>query len=259
MKKHIVLTVLALLLPLCANALQVSRPLPGDSRLHVITYNPNTIHKYVGYYDFGASILLESGEEVKTISMGDPNAWQIAPSGNRIFIKPIADNPEDTITNMLMITNKRTYHFVLEAAEVGEEGINDPDLVFQTTFVYPDAESSDITQISRKSGPDLSDPSKYNFNYTMSGSSIIAPIRVFDDGEFTYFQFSKKNAEIPAFFLVDSQHREALVNYRIMGDYVVVERVTSQFTLRHGGEITCIFNEARPLRVNDITSRAESS
>ena len=32
------------------------------------------------------------------------------------------------------------------------------------------------------------------------------------------------------------------------GSYLVVERVTSQFTLRSGEEVACVFNETRPMR-----------
>lgn len=240
--------VLFIIMPIQAFSVQLSRPLPGDSRLRVITYNPNGIHKYIGYYNYQASILFEDGEQIKTISMGDTSAWQIVPAGNRLFIKPIADNPEDATTNMLLVSNKRVYHFVLEAGEVGDKGIDDPQLVFETKFVYPDSGSSAIQQFSNSKGPDLSEPEKYNFNYTISGSNVIAPVRVFDDKEFTYFQFNNKNAEVPAFFLVDGENREALVNYRVMGDYIVVERVTSQFTLRYGNEVTCVFNETDPLK-----------
>ena len=244
---------MALFLPHESHAIQKSRPLPGDHRLRVITYNPNVMHHYVGFYDYQASILLEQDEKVQTLSMGgDPSTWQIVPSGNRIFIKPIADNPDDAKTNMLLITNKRIYHFILEAAEVGLEGINDPNLVFETRFVYPDAVGTDIvkTYSSKLSDvPDLSEPEKYNFNYTISGSEEIAPIRVFDDAEFTYFQFNKTNAEIPAFFLVDSEGNEALINYRAVQDYIIVERVTSQYTLRHGNDAVCVFNEAKPLKI----------
>jgi type IV secretion system protein VirB9 len=238
------------LIPSLSYAIQESRPLPGDNRLRVITYQPTAIHKYTGYYDYQASILLEDGEEVKTVSMGDPSAWQIVPSGNRIFIKPIADNPEDATTNMLLITNKRVYHIVLEAAQVGPDGINDPDLVFETRFLYPDSGSNAVQQFSNQKGPDLSQPEKYNFNYTLSGTDTIAPLRIFDDKEFTYLQFKNKNAEVPAIFLVNPDKRESLINYRVMGDYIVIERVSSQFTLRHGSEITCVFNENMPMIPN---------
>lgn len=241
----------AMLLACCvtytAEAIQTSRPLPGDNRLHVITYNPNAVHEYTGYYEYQASILFGEGEEVKTISMGNPSGWQMVPSGRRLFLKPIADTPENATTNMLLITNKRTYHFILKAAEVNDQGIDDPNLVWETTFVYPDEDSGIIQSTAKTLGPDLSEPGKYNFNYSISGSEIISPIRVFDDKEFTFFQFTKQNADIPAFFLVDSEGREALINYRIEGDYVVVERVGSQFTLRHGSDVACVFNERNPL------------
>lgn len=242
-----------ILMPITSHAIQESRPLPGDPRLRVITYNPNGIHHYIGYYDYQASILFEDGETVQTLSLGgDPSTWQIQPAGSRLFIKPVSDRPEDAKTNMLLITNKRVYHFILEAAEVGPEGIDDPNLVFQTKFVYPDASGTEIVrQYTTKSRdiPDLSEPEKYNFNYTISGNDSIAPLRVFDDGEFTYFQFSKTNAEIPAFFMVDSEHKEALLNYRAAEDFIIIERVTSQFTLRHGNDVVCIFNESNPLQV----------
>jgi type IV secretion system protein VirB9 len=250
--KFIRFIVLVLLLtPSLSYAVQESRPLPGDNRLRAITYKPNAIHHYIGYYDYQASILLEDGEEVKTISMGDTSSWQIVPSGNRIFIKPIADNPDEATTNMLLITNKRVYHFVLDAAQVNDQGINDPDLVFETRFMYPDSGANAVQQFNNKKGPDLSQPEKYNFNYTISGTDLIAPIRVFDDKEFTYFQFSNKNAEVPAFFLVNADGREALINYRTVGDYIVIERVASQFTLRHGSDITCVFNESQPLQTKN--------
>lgn len=232
--------------PLSALAVQTSRPLPGDSRFRVINYHPNAPHKYVGFYDYNSSIIFEKDETIETISMGNPKAWQLNASGNRLYIKPIADFPEDAITNMLLMTNKRIYHFILEAAEVGDEGIDDPDLVWETRFLYSDDSSDSIRQFASAIGPDLSRPENYNFNYNIAGSDIIAPLRIFDDGKFTYFEFSSTNAEVPAFFLADFQGNESLVNYRIMGKYVVVEKVGSRFTLRNGPHITCVFNEAKP-------------
>ncbi len=243
---NILIAITLLIFSLQANAIETSRPLPGDSRLRVITYNPTTVHKYTGFYNYEASILFGEGEEIKTISMGNPSAWQMVPSGRRLFLKPVADNPDDATTNALIITNKRTYHFIFSAAEVGEDGINDPNLVWETSFVYPDDDNGIVHTSKASTGPDLTDPSKYNFNYTISGSDYIAPKKIFDDGQFTYFQFKKEHDEVPAFFLVDAQGHEALINYRVEGDYIVVERIASQFTLRHGQDVTCVFNEHKP-------------
>jgi type IV secretion system protein VirB9 len=206
-----------------------------------MVYHPNDVFKYIGYYGYQGSIQLEEGELVDTVSMGETVSWQIVPSGNRIFLKPVEEN---ATTNMTLITNKRIYFFELHAKEAKD--IQDPGLVFAVKFLYPDS-ANEIMDLSHHSSPlipDLSDKKKYNFKYTISGSNIAAPIKIFDDGKFTFFQFRSKNAPVPAFFEVDSDGNESIVNYQIAGDYVVLEMVASQFTLRYGGEITCVFNES---------------
>ena len=90
--------------------------------------------------------------------------------------------------------------------------------------------------------PDLTNLSAYNFNYQYTGEPSIAPSKVFDNGQFTYFQFSRVNAEIPAIFSVDNSGFEALVNYRVAGNFIIVEKVGEQFTLRSGDDIVCVYN-----------------
>ncbi|MBN8828398.1 MAG: P-type conjugative transfer protein VirB9 [Sphingobacteriia bacterium] len=230
-----------------ASALREPKPTLIDSRLRVIVYNPEDVFKLMGFYGYQASVEFDDSETIESISMGDSVAWQIVPAGKRLFLKPI--EPEAT-TNMTLITNKRVYHFELHAKEA--EDINDPEMVFNVKFIYPDEGFTNNLQnfASSSQGPDLSHPEKLNFNYTISGVDGISPIKIFDDGEFTYFEFRDKNAEIPAIFLVDSLGKEGLVNYRVAGKYVVVERVASQFTLRNGNDIVCVFNEATPLKLD---------
>jgi type IV secretion system protein VirB9 len=225
---------------LSAYAIREPRSTSMDSRIRVLVYNPNDVFKYTGYYGYQGSIQLAPNETIDTISMGDTVSWQIIPSGNRIFLKPV---DSDATTNMTLITNQRMYFFELHAKTAKD--INDPNLVFTVKFLYP--ESSDITNYSQTvipTGPDLKHPEKYNFNYTISGSKNIAPIKIFDDGEFTYFEFKNKNISIPAFFEVLSDNNEALVNYQVVGNYIVLEKVTSRLTLRHGRDIVCVFNES---------------
>ena len=251
MKQFILFSLMVLtLLSNDAFALRESRPLPIDPRLRIVTYDPLDVIKFTGHFEYQSSIVFEEGETINTISMGNTNSWQIVPSGSRIFLKPIE---LDATTNMTVITNKRIYNFELHGREVDPElGINDDQLVFVMTFRYPDADESDGSPVmffgSNSVEPDLSEPEKYNFNYTISGSEIITPIRIFDDGQFTYMQFPRTSAEVPAVFHVLSDGTESIVNYRMQGSYLVVERVTSQFTLRSGEEVACVFNETRPMR-----------
>ena len=228
-----------------ALAVRESRPISTDSRLRVMSYSPDEVFKFIGYYNYQASIGMAQDEEVVNISMGDTTGWQIVPSGNRIFLKPIE---QDAQTNMTLITNKRTYFFELYAEEA--TNMRDPDMVFSVRFLYPDDKANgEFKEYGNLDDgmPDLSTPEKYNFNYTITGNEEIAPIKIFDDGEFTYLQFRNMNAEMPAIFAVDDDLKEYVINYRILEEKlptVVIEKVYKKLTLRSSKKITCVFNEA---------------
>ncbi|MDX1974957.1 MAG: P-type conjugative transfer protein VirB9 [Rickettsiales bacterium] len=225
-----------------AQAALEARPQPVDHRVRTVVYQSDQVYKFMGHYRFQSSIEFGTDEQILTISMGDSTAWMLNPSGNRLFLKPLE---QDATTNMTLITNKRTYLFELHARETDD--IDDKNMVFVMRFIYPSTDSQGGSQfLDSVPIPDIEqEPGKYNFEYTVSGEQETAPIRIFDDGEFTYFQFRDKNAEVPAFFMVDAQGNESLINYRTRGDYIVVERVADRFTLRHGNDIVCVFNESR--------------
>lgn len=235
------------LAPMALHAAIEARPLATDSRIHTIMYSPDNVFKFTGHYGYQSSIEFAPDEAIQTISMGDSIAWLLEPSGNRIFLKPLEQN---ATTNMTVLTNKRSYLFELHAREAN--GISDPNLVFTLRFLYPtDAEdylNTTTPEADANEGiPDVNDAeqrAKLNFNYSLRGPEHISPVRVFDDGVFTYFQFRNKNADVPAIFKVDSEQKEALVNYRAQGDYIVVERVAGRFTLRHGADVVCLYNES---------------
>ena len=230
-----------------AFAIREPRSIKIDHRVRTVNYQPDEVYKYTGHYRYQTSIEFGSDETIQTISMGDSTAWMMNPSGNRLFLKPIE---QDATTNMTLITNKHTYLFELHARDTDD--INDKAMIFIMRFIYPD--EGDLQSFSSNgldTVPDLDikeHPEKYNFSYTIAGPEETAPVRIFDDGEFTYFQFRDKNAEVPAFFWVDGKGNESLINYRTRGDYVVVERVATRFTLRHGPDVICVFNEARYTR-----------
>ncbi|MDN5247806.1 MAG: P-type conjugative transfer protein VirB9 [Wolbachia endosymbiont of Tyrophagus putrescentiae] len=240
-------------------AKQEPRSIAGDEHIKVINYNPQAIHKYTGFYGYQSSILFEEGEAIENLSMGDPTGWQLLPQGNRLFIKPIDDIAE---TNATIITNKRVYYFEFHAEEA--TGLDDPRLAYEVRFIYPTLSggtmytSSDgnvFSQTNHTTIPDLSDveiaKKGLNFNYSIShvkGSESIIPIKVFDDGKFTYLQFKKVNSDFPAVFMVDSKGYESLVNFRTVDNYLIIERVSSVFTLRNGSNVVCLFNGNMPYK-----------
>ena len=243
MRHYISILLLSITFAFCSfdvKAVVIPRPIGGESRIKIINYVPNAVFRYIGYYYYQTIIEFSLEEEIQTITMGTPTAWQIVPAGNRIFLKPIE---EDATTNMTVITNKRMYFFEMHAKNA--TNINDPSLAFIIKFVYPsDTTYSAVQHVDNDNAPNMAKPELYNFDYKISGNAVnIEPIQVFDDGRFTYFKFRELNTELPAIFLVNSNGTEALINYRVDSGYIVVERVAPKYTLRHGNDVICVFNE----------------
>ena len=222
-------------------ASQLPRYLGTEKKFRSYVYNPNDVYRYLGHYTYQGFIEFESDETISTISMGDPSLWLFEHLGNRLFLKPVGEGASQT--NMTVITNKKIYHFELTAKEA--KNISDKDLVFVAKFVYPDEKDKNIIEFPKaiaSDEPDMRDLSIYNFKYQYTGEASIAPVKVFDNGDFTYFQFPRKNAEYPAIFSVDAAGFESIVNFRAAGDYIIVEKVAPQFTLCNGTDIVCVYN-----------------
>ncbi len=226
-----------------SQASQFPRYLGNEKKFRAYIYNPNDVYRYIGHYTYQGFIEFGATETISTISMGDTSLWLFEYLGNRLFLKPISQNAD---TNMTVITNEKVYHFELTAKIA--QSIDDKDLIFVVKFIYPDEKDKNIIQFPKKpitDEPDMRNLSIYNFNYEFTGEPSIAPIKVFDNGIFTYMQFSGNNPEMPAAFSVDSAGFEELVNFRVAGDYMIVERVSPQFTLRSGSDIVCVYNNNR--------------
>ncbi len=229
------------LLPSNGRSAQLPRYLGSERKFRSYIYNPNELYRYFGHYTYQGFIEFSAGETISTISMGNPTLWLVETLDNRIFLKPVGEDNSET--NMTVLTNKRVYHFELVAKEA--KGLADKDLIFVVKFAYPDDKDKNLVEFAKtppSDEPDMRDLSSYNFNYQYTGEKSIAPSKVFDDGIFTYFQFNSRNSEVPAIYAVDSEGFESLVNYRITGTYMVVEKVAPQYSLRNGSDIVCVYN-----------------
>ncbi len=243
-KNIVIIFCLLFLITTSIKAAQLPRFLGAERKFRSYVYNPNDVYRYIGHYNYQGFIEFDANESIATISMGDPTLWLFEHLGNRLFLKPVGEY--NSQTNMTVITNKKVYHFELMAREA--DSISDENLIFVVKFIYPEEEDKNIVQFSSKAAsdePDLRNLSQYNFGYEYTGDANIAPAKVFDNGKFTYFQFTEMNTEIPAIFSVDANGFESLVNFRSAGNYIVVESIASQFTLRSGKEIVCVYNMSR--------------
>ena len=97
-------------------------------------------------------------------------------------------------------------------------------------------------------------PVERNAAYSYEGSGKALPIKVFDDGQDTYFSF-RREEDLPAIYAVDPDGGEAVVNSRERDGYVVIDRVARGFVLRRGSEVTRIYNDG--FRIDEASALRE--
>jgi type IV secretion system protein VirB9 len=224
-----------------AHAESLPRAVPADQRIRTVPFQKDNIIYLAGMMGVSTMIVFNEDEKIATVAMGDSVAWQAVPDQSKqfLFIKPLQPDAE---TNMNVVTTKRVYNFVLNGAKPG----NTKQAVIKLRFAYPDdVTDTKLLAVARQNAamPNvreaLANPGRLNYDYGYKGAVDNRPTSMFDDGKKTFFQFS---GEVPSFFAVKSDSSESLVNFRREGDYIVVDKVSRQWTLRSGNTATCVFN-----------------
>jgi type IV secretion system protein VirB9 len=80
------------------------------------------------------------------------------------------------------------------------------------------------------------DPGQLNFSYKIDGANVpFRPVRAFDDGSHVYIQMAPgmKTSDAPA-LLIAAGGGTQMVNYRVEGNYYVVDRLFNQAILVSG-------------------------
>ena len=209
-----------------------------DEHVQVAIYNPSQVYRLSTLQGFITSIQFAPDEKVLSVNIGDSSSWLVSVQNNMINLKPTVGNPN---TNLNVLTSRGTYQFLLTApALIGDKDgklSREPqkNTAFLVRFSYPQEKPNNM--------PALSAPKFKNWNYAARGNALVAPISVYDDGRFTYFNFGLRK-DIPAIFSVDNKGNESIVNYHLQMQWVVVETTARQFTLRNGAQNASVFNES---------------
>lgn len=210
-----------------------------DSRVKYASYNPADVVQLDTVLGIATMIELEPGERYVTHAFGDSEAYSFSKNENFIFLKPRA---EEANTNLILVTDKRTYRFRLSFKEVREGA------TYSLAFKYPDTRAKAQAEAKAKANLDKAFQLKSgnaNLKYSMSGDTDIAPINVWDDGFFTYLKFSA-NQDMPTIYMVDEDGQESLVNFTVTGksnQVLKVHKVYDKFYIRAGNRVLALYNE----------------
>lgn len=203
-------------------------------------------------------IALEPGEQLTgpgPVAAGDTVRWVIGDtvSGNgpdarvHILLKPVRAGLG---TNLVINTDRRTYHVELSSAartymaSVSWTYAQDRLIALKrqatSAAVAPPAATAPLAALDA-----------LNFQYRIDGDRPAwRPLRAFDDGRQVMIEFAPTvaSAELPPLWVLGDKGEAQLVNYRVAGRYMVVDRLFDVAELRLGAK--------RQQRVRIVRERA---
>ncbi|TAU03862.1 P-type conjugative transfer protein VirB9 [Rhizobium ruizarguesonis] len=238
-----------------AFALDIPRSASQDSRVRFIDYQPYNITKIVGTLRSSVQIEFAADEEIAHVALGNSVAWEVAPAGNILFLKPRENQP---VTNISVVTSRldgstRSYQMELTVRDgTVEAGQN---TYFYVKYRYPadEAERRRLETAARAQAAQAGEADKVlalheaygprNWRYSAQGVASLEPQAVYDNGKVTTFAFTG-NQEMPAIYMENSDGSESLVPKSVDNNLVLVHAISRKFILRRGGDVLCVFNEA---------------
>ena len=200
-------------------------PSDGESKGARVTYEykDDSLFYVNTKLGFVNDIELRPGEVVTHIAGGDTKRWLIdkAIVGNvqHVYIKPIEAGID---TNIIINTNQRAYRLYVIVSDDYDPLIS---------FTFPDSPTSG----QRLRVPEDNPPvygERVNRNYEIrvkkKADKALIPLEIFDDGRQTFIRISKDNKyDLPVLYSIDPWNKKniAMVNYRVKGEYIIVDGV----------------------------------
>ncbi len=223
----------------------------GDPRLVEHFYDPAEVVKIEGKPNVQATIRFEEDEHIENVAIGDSASWQVTPNkrANLLFVKPLSAR---AMTNMTVVTDKRTYLFDLVASPNAQA-------LYVLNFTYPDEPEEVEAPVELAQGPTafelaaasdpyaVTDPAALNYQWKRKGAERLFPQEIYDDGEATFLSWPA-DVTIPAILIRDRNGTEGPVNYAVRGETTVVDGVPKEIILRWGDEVATLTND-RPASV----------
>jgi P-type conjugative transfer protein TrbG len=189
-------------------------------------------------------IALEAGEQLVgsgPVAAGDTVRWVIGDTESgtgankriHILLKPTAPN---LTTNLVINTDQRTYHLELRSDE--------KTYMASVSWAYPQDEL--IALRGQNAAAEIAAPAAsgvsidaLNFRYRLEGDNPAwKPLRAFDDGRQVFIEFPSGIAqgEMPPLWVIGPQGEGQLVNYRVRGNYMIVDRLFAAAELKLGAD-----------------------
>jgi type IV secretion system protein TrbG len=171
-----------------------------------------------------------AGDTVRWI-IGDTTSGSGASTRVHILVKPTR---ADLVTNLVINTDRRTYHLEMRGSP--------STYMASVSWIYPQDQlialrGSNAAAANAMPVATGIDVAALNFNYRIDGDNPPwRPLRVFDDGRQVFIEFPDTIAqgEMPPLFVIGAGGEGELVNYRVSGHHLIVDRLFAAAELRLG-------------------------
>ncbi|MGF1624030.1 MAG: P-type conjugative transfer protein TrbG [Alphaproteobacteria bacterium] len=173
-----------------------------------------------------------AGDTVRWI-IGDTESGAGASRRTHILVKPTRP---DLTTNLVINTDRRTYHLELRATE--------ETYMASVSWQYPQDQlialrrQSDVAEAAQPVAAGI-DVANLRFRYRIEGDDPPwRPTQAFDDGAKVYIAFPAGigQGEMPPLFVIGAEGGADLVNYRVRQNFYVVDRLFAAAELRLGAD-----------------------
>lgn len=193
----------------------------ADARVRSVLYSPVDVIRLDTQLRVNTAIELGAGERIDSVLLGDSEAFEVEVLSNRttVSVKPKIAGAE---TNMTIYTGRRTITLAFS-----EGRSRNP--TYRLVLRYP--ESSPV-----RSAPVPA--SSRDIGYAWSGDKSLKPVRIWNDGQATYFAFPPGIR--PSVFGVDATGREVTLNSGTNGSVVRVPGIRPEYSIRIGAQVLCI-------------------
>lgn len=150
-----------------------------------------------------------------------------------ILVKPTRP---DLVSNLVINTDRRTYHLELHSdaktymASVSWAYAQDQLIALRQQNAAADAATPIATGV---------DINALNFRYRIEGDNPAwRPLRAFDDGRQVFIEFPSgiSQGELPPLWIIGAEGDGQLVNYRVNGNHMIVDRLFAAAELKLGGK-----------------------
>jgi len=204
-------------------------------------YTPGALYQLYASPEKVTDIALEAGEQLISASAGDTVRWVIGDTTSgagadervHLLIKPTR---ADLATNLVINTDRRTYHLELKATPL--------TWMASVSWDYPGDRLMAIKSANKRAkelepiAPSIA-LDHLAFRYEISGDRPTwRPVRAFDDGQKVYIEFPAGVAqdELPPLFVSGAEGNAQLVNYRVRLPYYIVDRLFGAAELKLGAK-----------------------